>query len=225
MEVFSAWGMAFLAGLYAPLGSPCVIPLYPGFLSFLTGTGASSNRRHSVFLLGAIVAAGVIVSMLAFGFIYVTVVQVSLSRFLSIISPVAFLILAAFSVVLIFDLDFTRWTGAISVPRSGRPIPDAFLLGLFFGVIILPCNAAAVVALLAIGTTATGFLANLGSFFMFGIGMSLPLLAFAAFSEHRSREVLAWLSRHRRAVRVVAGVVMLGVSLYYLLFVFFPQGG
>jgi len=59
---------------------------------------------------------------------------------------------------------------------------DAFLLGPFFGIIILPCNAAAVVALLAIGTTHSGFLANLGSFFAFGMGMSLPLLAFAALS-------------------------------------------
>ena len=101
---------------------------------------------------------------------------------------------------------------------------DAFLLGPFFGIIILPCNAAAVVALLAIGTTLSGFLANLGSFFAFGMGMSLPLLGFAALSLSRSREVLAWLSRHRRAVRVVAGVVMLGVSLYYLIFVFFPLG-
>ncbi len=216
--------MAFLAGLYAPLGSPCVIPLYPGFLSFLAGTGASSERKYSMLMLGCVVAAGVIISMLAFGIVYVTVVQVSLSRFLSLISPAAFLVLAAFSVVLILDIDFSRWTGTVSLPRSGRPLVDAFLLGLFFGIIILPCNAAAVVALLAIGTTLSGFLANLGSFFAFGMGMSLPLLGFAALSLSRSREVLAWLSRHRRAVRVVAGVVMLGVSLYYLIFVFFPLG-
>ncbi|HOT03513.1 MAG TPA: cytochrome c biogenesis protein CcdA [Methanolinea sp.] len=216
--------MAFLAGLYAPLGSPCVIPLYPGFLSFLAGTGASSERKYSMLMLGMVVAAGVIISMLAFGIVYVTFVQVSLSRFLSIISPAAFLVLAVFSLVLILDIDFSRWTGVISIPRSGRPILDAFLLGLFFGIVILPCNAAAVVALLAIGTTATGFLANLGSFFAFGIGMSLPLLALAALSLTRSREILAWFSRNRRAVHVVAGVMMLGVSLYYLLFVFFPLG-
>ncbi|OPX75325.1 MAG: thiol:disulfide interchange protein precursor [Methanoregulaceae archaeon PtaB.Bin152] len=224
MEILFAWWMAFLAGLYAPLGSPCVIPLYPGFLSFLAGTGASSERKYSMLMLGCVVAAGVIISMLAFGIVYVTVVQVSLSRFLSLISPAAFLVLAAFSVVLILDIDFSRWTGTVSLPRSGRPLVDAFLLGLFFGIIILPCNAAAVVALLAIGTTLSGFLANLGSFFAFGMGMSLPLLGFAALSLSRSREVLAWLSRHRRAVRVVAGVVMLGVSLYYLIFVFFPLG-
>jgi len=108
--------MAFLAGLYAPLGSPCVIPLYPGFLSFLAGTGASSERKHSMLMLGCVVAAGVIISMPAFGIVYVTVVQVSLSRFLSLISPAAFLVLAALSVVLILDIDFSRWTGTVSIP-------------------------------------------------------------------------------------------------------------
>lgn len=214
--------MAFLAGLYAPLGSPCVIPLFPGFLSFLTGSGSGSDRRHSVLTFGGVVAAGVILSMLAFGIIFVTLVQVSLARFLSIISPIAFLVLAAFSVILILDIDLSRWTGGVSLPRSGRPVLDAFLLGLFFGVIILPCNAVAVVALLAIGTTTSGFLTNLGSFLSFGIGMSLPLLVFAGLSETRSREILAWLSRHRRVVNLVAGLLMVGVSLYYLLFVFFP---
>lgn len=214
--------MAFLAGLYAPLGSPCVIPLFPGFLSFLTGTGSGGDRRHSMLTFGVIVAAGVILSMLTFGIIFVTLVQVSLARFLSIISPIAFLILAVFSIILILDIDLSRWTGGASLPRSGRPVLDAFLFGLFFGVIILPCNAVAVVALLAIGTTTAGLLTNLGSFLSFGIGMSLPLLVFAGLSEARSREILAWLSRHRRVVNLVAGLLMLAVSLYYLLFVFYP---
>jgi cytochrome c-type biogenesis protein len=218
--------MAFLAGLYAPLGSPCVIPLFPGFLSFLTGSGSGSgsgnDRRHSMLTFGMVVAAGVILSMLAFGILFVTLVNVSLARFLSLISPIAFLVLAVFSIILILDIDLSRWTGEASLPRSGRPVLDAFLLGLFFGVIILPCNAVAVVALLAIGTTTSGLLTNLGSFLSFGIGMSLPLLVFAGLTETRSREILSWLSRHRRVVNLIAGVVMLAVSLYYLLVVFFP---
>lgn len=108
--------MAFLAGLYAPLGSPCVIPLYPGFLSFLAGSGASSERKHSMLMLGGVVSHGAIISMPAFGIVYVTVVQVSLSRFLSLISPAAFLVLGALSVVLILDIDFSRWKGNVSIP-------------------------------------------------------------------------------------------------------------
>lgn len=214
--------MAFLAGVYAPVGSPCVIPLFPGFLAFLAGGGGGSGRKYSLFSLGMVVAAGVLISMLAFGVLFVTLVQISLARFLSIISPVAFLVLAVFSIILILDLDLSRLTGGVSLPRTGKPLLDAFLLGLFFGIIILPCNAVAVVALIAIGTTTTGLFANLGSFLSFGIGMSLPLLVFAGISEARNREILAWLSRHRRIINIVAGVVMLAVSLYYLLVVFFP---
>ncbi|MBP7120900.1 MAG: hypothetical protein KBA49_06665, partial [Methanolinea sp.] len=83
MEIVAAWWMAFLAGLYAPLGSPCVIPLFPGFLSFLTGSGSGSgsgnDRRHSMLTFGMVVAAGVILSMLAFGILFVTLVNVSLA--------------------------------------------------------------------------------------------------------------------------------------------------
>lgn len=214
--------MAFLAGIYAPLGSPCVLPLFPGFLAFLAGKCSGSGGRTAVFALGLTVVAGVLVSMLAFGMIFTMLVQVSLARFLSFISPIAFFILALFSTMLILNVDPGRLTGGIPLPRSGRSFPDAFLLGLFFGIIILPCNAVAVVALLAIGTTTTGLLANVGSFLSFGIGMSLPILLFASLSGTHSREILAWFSLHRRAINLVAGIVMLGVALYYLLFVFCP---
>jgi len=184
VDPLTAWWLAFLAGVYAPLSSPCVLPLYPGFLSFLAGNHGNSgvNRDRPLLALGIVVACGVLISMLAVGVIFTAVVQVSISRFLSVLSPLAFLVLAAFSVMLILDIDLGSYVGGISTPRSGRPVLDAFLLGLFFGVIVLPCNAAAPVALLAIGTTVAGFLESLGSFLAFGIGMSLPLLAFAALT-------------------------------------------
>jgi cytochrome c-type biogenesis protein len=223
VDAFTAWWLAFLAGVYAPLGSPCILPLYPGFIAFLAGQSQErETRQGGTFALGLVVSAGVILSMLTFGAIYVAVVQISLSRFLGIISPVAFLILAAFSVALIFDLDPSRFIPARLTPSSGRPYRDAFFLGLFFGVVILPCNAAAVVALLALGTAVTGLLVNLATFLWFGIGMSLPLLLFAGLAVPRGRQVTSLLARYRRPIHVAAGLVMLAVSLYYLLLVYFP---
>ncbi len=227
MDLLSALWIAFLAGVYAPLGSPCVIPLYPGFLAFLAGQerkGTGESGSLSVTGLGVIVSLGVMTSMLIFGVVFTTVVQVSLSRFLSLVSPAAFLILAAFSILLILDADMGRYTGGISLPRSGKPPINAFLLGLFFGIVILPCNAVAVIALLAIGTTLSGFLENLGAFLAFGTGMTLPLLAFASLSDLKSQRILLWLSSHQRVIHLLAGGVMLSISLYYLFSVFFPPG-
>lgn len=57
--------LSFIAGIYAPLGSPCVIILYPGYLAFLAGT--DEENRASPFLLGLTVACGVLISLLPGG--------------------------------------------------------------------------------------------------------------------------------------------------------------
>lgn len=216
--------MAFLAGLYAPLGSPCILPLYPGFLAFLAGKQGKYLRRFSFVSLGLLVVAGILVSLVAAGLIVTFILQVPLAGFVSVVSSIAFLLLAVFSLLLVLDIDVSRLVGGVSLPRSENPSVDAFIFGLFFGVIILPCNAVAVVALLAIGTTVTGFLVNIGSFLSFGTGMSLPLLVFAGLSESQCSRAITWFSQNRRRINVVAGALMLALSLYYFLFVLFLPG-
>lgn len=220
MEPLAALWMAFLAGIYAPLGSPCVLPLYPGYLAFLAGRKDRKPVRGGALTLGILVCTGVIVSMLLFGVIYITLIRVSLAEFLGVVSRVAFLILALFSVVLILDLDLSHYIPAAKLPTGKNPWTDSLLLGLFFGVIILPCNAAAVVVLLALGTAVEGIAVNLATFLAFGIGMSLPLLVLSALSLSKSQEILGFLAKHRRAIHFTAGVLMLAVALYYLIVVF-----
>jgi thiol:disulfide interchange protein len=62
--------------------------------------------------------------------------------------------------------------------------------------------------------------ASLANFGSFGLGMATPLLAFAVVSEPWRDRVLGFLTGHRRAVDAVTGLVLLGVSLYYLFAVF-----
>lgn len=220
MEPLAALWMAFLAGVYAPLGSPCIIPLYPGYLSFLAGRKDRKPVRGGALTLGFLVCTGVIVSMLLFGVIYITLIRVSLAEFLGIVSRIAFLILAIFSIGLILDLDLSRYIPAAKLPAGKNPFTDSLLLGMFFGVIILPCNAAAVVVLLALGTAVEGIAVNLATFLSFGAGMSLPLLVLSALSLSKSQEILGFLAKHRRVIHFTAGMLMLAVALYYLIVVF-----
>ena len=39
--------ISFLAGLFAPIGAVCVLPLYPGFLSYLAGQVSQVENDES----------------------------------------------------------------------------------------------------------------------------------------------------------------------------------
>jgi cytochrome c-type biogenesis protein len=212
---------SFLAGIYAPVGSPCVMVLYPGYISFLAGKGGG-KQAISPFSLGILVASGVIISLLAGGILFTLLVQVLGGTAREIITPVAYLLLLIFSLLLLLDIDILPPAGRIPVSRAGTPFGQAFLLGFLFGIILLPCNTAVILVLFALATTASGAVESIEVFLAFGVGMILPLLLIAGISQFRSRQVMGFLTRHRLLVRRIAGLVLLLIAVWYLVLFFFP---
>jgi cytochrome c-type biogenesis protein len=116
-------GEAFLLGLATPLGAVCVLPIYPGFLVYLsTQVSAEKTSRTTIFLFGLIITSGVILFMFLMGLLFTTVLEVSLTSIVEIISPIAFGILLIMSLILII-------TGIRSV-RTGVDIDICSLVQL-----------------------------------------------------------------------------------------------
>lgn len=216
------WILSFLAGLYTPLGAMCVLPLYPGYLAFLAAQ-ASKKKRVSTLLLGIAVTAGVIGAMLAFGIIFVSILEVSTGLVIGYLGPVVYLLLAIMSVGMILGVDIGRIFPAIHSPEAKTPWATACLFGAFFGLIALPCNPASIILLFALSTTTVDFLANFINFVIFGIGMATPLLLLSAISIDANRRAVSFLARYHGPINRVAGVLMLLVALYYLIFVFLSE--
>jgi cytochrome c-type biogenesis protein len=219
------WGVSFLAGLLTPLGAVCVLPLYPGYITFLAGPGDAVRGLEGRLLLGMVTAAGVLASMFLFGLVVVYLFTFPLSGALSIISPVAYAILGIIGFLLILDVFPDLPVPALHVPGGRMPFLGAFLFGLFFGILILPCNAAPIVVLLAISTSTTDILVNMLNFVFFGIGMAVPLVAISVLSAYQGKKGTAFLVRHRRAINLATGSLMLAVAIYYLFFIMRVQNG
>jgi cytochrome c biogenesis protein CcdA len=213
--------LSYLAGLFAPLGAVCILPLYPGFLSHLASqlTGEEDSSR-GIIKLTWIITLGVLLSMFLIGLIFSYFLESSLTSAIGIISPIAFGILALVSVALIFDFDFSGLVQGRGFRILKNPIASSFVFGLFFGAIVIPCNPASLALLFAISTSVTGFITNLIYFIFFGIGMATPLIVFAYVSSIRTQQIIQFLSRHKRKINLVAGIIMLAISLYYLVFIF-----
>jgi cytochrome c-type biogenesis protein len=223
METFTLFWLSFLAGIYASVGAPCAFVMYPGYISFLAGKTGDEGHRPEPFTLGILVAIGVIVAMLTGGLLFSFAGAEGGGAVRNLIAPAAFILLFFFSLMVIFDINFGKIPVANPIPMLKNPLTAAFFLGLTFGIIILPCNAAAVVVLLALAATATGLFEGLGAFLSFGLGITLPLLVLAGFSQAAGRQVMEYLTRHRRAIRMIGGIMMLILSVWYLALLFLPQ--
>lgn len=216
---------AFVLGLLTPLTAVCVLPLYPGFLAYLASKLGVEENKKLLFGFGLIVTLGVIVFMFLLGLIFTTILEVSLTKVIGIISPIAFGILAVISILLIFDVDIGKYIPRANVPVMKNPLFDAFVYGFFFGAIVIPCNPLFIAALFTRTLASMNIVINMLSFVAFGIGIGFPLLVFSAISGAKSKAVINFLVGQKRKINLIAGIFMLGVSLYYLIFVFRIFGG
>ena len=154
----------FFLGLLTPLTAVCVLPLYPGYLSFLSQRMTSEGGgRGRPLPLGLTVVGGAISFMTILGLIFTTLLEISLTGVVGIISPVAFGALTIVSLLLIFNVDIGRLMPGMKTPKAKSPLLSAFLFGFFFGMIVLPCNPGLIAAFFA-KTLATSTLNFLGNF-------------------------------------------------------------
>lgn len=221
IEYLAKISEAFVLGLLTPLTAACVLPLYPGFLVYLSNQlSGKEQSRKTIALFGFIVSFGVVLFMTLFGLIFTTILKASLTNVIEIISPIAFGILIIISILLIFNIDIARFLPRTKTPGAKNPMVNAFLFGFFFGAIVIPCNPLFIAVLFTRTVSTIDFLGNLLRFLFFGVGMAFPLLVFSLLSTASSGAIIGFLLKHKRSINLTAGVIMLTISTYYLIFVF-----
>jgi len=212
---------AFVLGVLTPLSAVCVLPLYPGFLAYLANQlPEETSRRRSALRIGLYVTAGVVLFMALIGLLFTTILQVSLTAVIGIVSPIAFGLLVVLSILLLLDIDVGRFLPKAKTPTAKSPWISAFLYGFFFGAIVIPCNPLFIAVFFTRSVSVLGFGANFARFLAFGLGIAAPLLVLAVLSAAASGALVRWLAKHKSIINRLAGAIMLGISLYYLIAVF-----
>ena len=195
--------------------SPCVLPLYPGFLAYLSGGQTGLQNKPGRYLLGFFVLAGVLTMMLALGGI-IALLSISVGRALSVIIPIADLLIVLLGVLLLFDINPFKQLPQVQVPVLSHPFVNAFLYGLLYGPIALPCSGPLVVSIFALSLTAAEALSKLIIFFWFGLGFGLPLLALSFLSGAAQRWITRQFAMRARTINLISGLLLFGIGVYDL---------
>lgn len=195
--------------------SPCVLPLYPGFLAYISGGQAGLSNKASRYFLGFFVLAGVLTMMLALGGL-IALLSVSIGSALAVIIPIADAVIILFGVLLLLDINPFKSLPQVQVPVLSHPFVNAFLYGLLYGPIALPCSGPLVVSIFALSLTAVEALSKLNIFFWFGMGFGIPLLLLSFLSGAAQRWITRQFALRARLINIVSGLLLVGVGLYDL---------
>jgi cytochrome c-type biogenesis protein len=193
--------------------SPCVLPLYPGFIAYLSG--AHTEGHKSRYFLGVFVLLGVMSMMLALGGI-ISLLSISIGSALSVIIPLADGLIISLGVLLILDINPFKKLPQLQIPGFSHPFINAYVYGLLYGPIALPCSGPLVVGIFAYSLTAGEALSKLSVFFWFGMGFGLPLLLLSLLSGRLQRQITRFFAVHARLVNLMGGLLLVAIGLYDL---------
>jgi cytochrome c-type biogenesis protein len=208
---------AFTAGLVSFL-SPCVLPLIPGFLSYLAGTASSDgkNNRAEIFTNSVFFVLGFSTIFSLLGVLLNTVlesiaydVQIWLARIGG-----ALIILFGLYLVKLIRIPFLEREHKFQVKTkfSSRYL-TSFVFGAAFAAGWTPCVGAVLGAILGLAVSAPGSAFIL--LISYSIGLGLPFLLVGLFTAQAS----TFISKYAKAlsyVNVVFGAVLivLGVLVF-----------
>ncbi|TDU90682.1 cytochrome c-type biogenesis protein [Kribbella voronezhensis] len=207
--------IAVLAGAIS-FFSPCVVPLLPGYLSYVTGLSAAelgSERRGrmlagtGLFVLGF--SAVFILTGVLFGAVGNALIdhQTVITRVLGAGTVVLGLIFLGGFGFLQRDLRVHR------VPAVG--IAAAPLLGVLFGFGWTPCIGPTLGTVMGLATTEGSTARGATLAFVFSLGLGLPFII-AALAFRRMLGAVAWVRKHQLLVIRIGGVLMIAVGLLLL---------
>jgi cytochrome c-type biogenesis protein len=206
-EAITSIGLGLLAST-----SPCVFPLYPGFLAYISGGPAIASSRRR-FFLGWFVLAGVLTMMVALGAL-IAALQIPIGSALRWLVPLSDVIIIGLGVMLILNFNPFKALPQIKIPALRHPLANAFVYGLLYGPITLPCSGPLIVSIFALSLSAGGALSQLSVFLWFGLGFGLPLLAMSFLAGGLQRQITRLLARHSRVVNLIGGLLLVGIGLY-----------
>jgi cytochrome c-type biogenesis protein len=194
--------------------SPCVLPLYPGYLAYLSGGQESLGRRaYGRYFLGFFVLAGVLTMMLALG-LAIALLSLSVGYALSFIIPLADVLILALGMMLLSNRNPFKKLPQLRVPLLSHPYINAYMYGLLYGPIALPCSGPLVVSIFAVALTAGEMFSQLSIFLWFGLGFGLPLLALSFLSGAGQRWITRQFAIHARLVNVIGGLLLSSIAIY-----------
>lgn len=197
--------VAIFAGLIS-FASPCVLPLLPGYLGYVSGAFATKRR----IVLGSLLfVSGFAFLFVSYGVIFGALGDAIL-RNSTLLTRLLGLLTIGFGFIFIFSEKFYRSFKFPFVASTG--LISAPILGFMFGLGWTPCigptlGAVQTLALIEASATRGAILS-----FAYCVGLGLPFILFA-FALERSKKLRSALLKRNKAISIIGGTFLIVIGL------------
>jgi cytochrome c-type biogenesis protein len=214
---------AFGAGLLSFL-SPCILPLIPAYLSFLSGMSLSEMRgEESGAKPSAKVLTNALFFVLGFSLVFIalgasaTALGRVLMAELGMLRKVAGVLVIVLGLIVLglFRVGFLDRERRYHQTTKSFGLLGSALVGMAFAFGWTPCIGPILAAILFVASTKETVAQGVGLLGVYSAGLAIPFLL-AALAVDRFLRVSTWFKRHFQAVKVASGLLLIALGVLML---------
>lgn len=218
---------AAAAGLVS-FASPCVVPLVPGYISYLAGVvggevtydeklGVGVGKRRQWAVVGAsllFILGFTVVFVLATVSVFGAISALTLNA--DVLMRIGGVVTILMGVVFMGLVPFLQRDTRMA-PKRWSTWLGAPLLGGVFALGWTPCLGPTLAAIISVSAGTEGMTAVRGAVLIVGycLGLGLPFLL-VALGSARAMRTISWMRKHSRTIQIIGGLAMVLVGLALL---------
>lgn len=208
LTILIAFGAGFLSFI-----SPCTLPLYPAFLSYITGMtldelkgerGMMQKRAilHTLFFL-----LGFSIIFIAIGF-GTSFAQEFFLQYQDLMRQIGAILIVAFGLMIVglLQVDFLMRDRKFQFKHRPSGYFGSVLIGLAFAAGWTPCTGPILMSIIALGTTNPG--SSIWYMLAYYLGFAIPFFTLSFFISRMS-----WIRTHSQKIVKIGGYIMIAVGI------------
>jgi len=211
---------AFLAGL-ASFISPCVLPIVPGYLSFISGVNVAqlkgeeppAHLMRRIFIMSVVFVLGFSTVFVSLG-AAATMLGYYLQQYKRMLAVVggAIVIVLGLHTAGVVKIPWLLYEKRAEMRTRPLGLPGAYLVGLAFGFGWTPCIGPILGGILVYASQQETMTQGVVLLSSYSAGLGIPFI-FAAVAINRFFKASGTLKRHMHAVEVASGVLLVAVGV------------
>jgi len=214
---------AFGAGVLSFV-SPCVLPIIPGYLSFISGLTFQELTSQSRGAIIKKVTVNTVFFILGFTLIFVLLGATAssagslLKSNLNVFNKIAGVLIVIFGlhIVGVYRIPFLNYEKRIHSQSKPLGVLGAFLVGLAFAFGWSPCIGPILAGILLIAANQETVSRGMLLLGVYSLGLGIPFLI-TGIGFNYFLGISAWIKKHFRTVEIVSGsfLVIVGVLIFF----------
>jgi cytochrome c-type biogenesis protein len=215
VSLIAAFGAGFLSFI-----SPCVLPLIPGYLSFVSGVSLEEMRDDTAVTARRQVIVTSLAFVLGFSLVFIALgaSASAIGKFLfrnsTILTRVAGALVIIFGLhtMGVFRIPFLETEKRLQAGSKPKTLLGAVMVGMAFGFGWTPCIGPILSGILTLAGSKETVWEGVVMLAVYSLGLGIPFLL-ASLTINKFFAVSARLRRHYHAIEVTSGALLVGIGL------------